>query len=98
MRSKVRGFLVFLMAISLWSIPNLAMALYRDDGDEPGEQLSGATLALVFVGLPVAVAFITTLLVLAPGWFRKNAREFSNLTPADPIFMKDDSDRKSISD
>jgi hypothetical protein len=97
MKRKVSGFLVFLMAISFWSIPNVAFALYRDDGDEPGEPLSGATIALVFVGVPVAVGLITTLLVLAPGWFRKNAREFSSLTPSDPIFMKDDSGRKSIS-
>ena len=97
MKRKVRGWLVFLTAFSFWSIPNLAFALYRDDGDEPGEQLSGATIALVFVGGPVAIGLITTLLVLAPGWFRKNARDFSSLTPQDPIFMKDDSGRKSIS-
>ena len=87
MKRKGRGLLVFLIAFSFWSIPNVAFALYRDDGVEPGEQLSGATIALVFVGGPVAIGLVTTLLVLAPGWFRKNARDFSSLTPIDSLFL-----------
>ena len=98
MKRKVRGLMVFLMAISLWSIPNLAFALYRDDGDEPGEQLAGATIALVFVGIPLSVGLVVSMLVLAPGWFRKNAREFSSLTPSDPLFEQDKPSRKSITD
>jgi len=98
MKRKFRGLAVFLMSIALWSIPNLAFALYRDDGDEPGEQLAGATAVLVFVGIPVAVGLIVSLLVLAPGWFKQNAKEFSALAPSDPLFVEDKPSRKAISD
>lgn len=94
---KFRGLSVFLIAISLWSIPNMALALYRDDGDEPGEPLAGSTAVLVFVGIPVLFAAVVSILVLAPNWFRKNAREFSSLAPKDPLFIEEDSTRRAIS-
>lgn len=94
---KFRTLTVFLMAFLLWNIPNLAFAVYRDDGDEPGEPLAGATLVLVFVGIPVLFGLVISILVLAPNWFRKNAREFSNLAPKDPLFIEEDSKRKAIS-
>lgn len=93
---KVRSLVIFLSAFLMWSIPNLAWALYRDDGDEPGEAMAGSTLALVFVGIPVAVAAVVSILVLAPSWFKKNAKEYSSLTPKDPLFIGEDSNRKSI--
>jgi len=94
---KFRTLSVFLTAILLWNIPNLAFAVYRDDGDEPGEQLAGATIVLVFIGIPVLVGVVISILVLAPNWFKKNTREFSNLAPKDPLFINDDSNRKAIS-
>ena len=94
---KIRGLSVFLVSTLLWSIPNLAFARYRDDGDEPGAPLPGATLVLIFVGIPILVAAITSILVLAPKWFRKNSREFANLAPKDPLFIEENSSRKEIS-
>ena len=90
MMRKFRTLSVFLTAILLWNIPNLAFAVYRDDGDEPGEQLAGATIVLVFIGIPVLVGVVISILVLAPNWFKKNTREFSNLAPKDPLFINDD--------
>lgn len=97
MTKKIRGLFVFMMSTLLWSIPNVAFALYRDDGDEPGVALPGATLVLIFVGFPILVAAVISILVLAPEWFRKNSREFGNLAPKDPLFIEENSSRKEIS-
>jgi len=99
MKRKVRGYAVFLLASTLWMIPSLASAArFRDDGDEPGEPLAGSTAALVFVGIPVATGLIISLMVLAPGWFKRNAREFSSLTPQDPLFLDEKPNRKAIAE
>lgn len=94
---KIRGLSVFFVSTLLWSIPNVAFALYRDDGDEPGVPMAGATIVLIFVGIPILFAAVISILVLAPNWFRKNSREFASLAPKDPLFIEENSSRKEIS-
>jgi hypothetical protein len=43
-----------------------ASAVYRDDGDEPGQALSYGTTLLIFGVLPVALFAIIALLVMLP--------------------------------
>lgn len=49
----------------------------RDDGDEPGAAISTATAIILFVLVPLAIAGLIALFVLAPGW-TKGAKESAN--------------------
>lgn len=49
----------------------------RDDGDEPGAPISAATAIILFVLVPLAIAGLIALFVLAPGW-TKGAKESAN--------------------
>ncbi|MEY3388081.1 MAG: hypothetical protein RI944_854 [Actinomycetota bacterium] len=48
-----------------------AFAVFRDDGDEPGNPLSGFSSILIFIGVPLLVVAIISLAILAPQWTRK---------------------------
>ncbi len=47
-----------------------AFALVRDDGDDPGRAMPVGEALLVFVGVPVALFLIISLLVMAPSLAR----------------------------
>ncbi len=50
-------------------------AAIRDDGDEPGVAISGAATVALFIGIPLFIAAMITLAVLAPQWSRKARNE-----------------------
>ena len=47
-----------------------AMALTRDDGDDPGESISRMKILAIFVGIPVASMALIWLLVSIPSMIR----------------------------
>lgn len=56
-------------AILVWSTLAATPAfatLHRDDGDDPGKQISKLKALLVFVGIPVGLMVLIALLVLLP--------------------------------
>ncbi len=66
----------FIKIISLIAIQSLtfiqpALAVYRDDGDEPGNPISGFTSIAIFIGIPSLIVAIICLAILAPQWTRK---------------------------
>lgn len=52
-----------------------AFAVIRDDGDEPGEAISGAATIALFIGAPLLLIGLISLMILAPQWSRKARRE-----------------------
>jgi hypothetical protein len=50
-------------------------ASIRDDGDEPGQALSGAATITLFLGIPLLVLGLVSLAILAPQWTRKARQE-----------------------
>ena len=48
-----------------------AFAVFRDDGDEPGNPISGFSSILIFVGVPLLIVSFVSLAILAPQWTRK---------------------------
>jgi uncharacterized protein involved in outer membrane biogenesis len=47
--------------------------------------MSTGTALAVFVGIPVAVAAVITLLVVAPGWTRDGRADSSDVWTGDPL-------------
>ena len=50
-------------------------AVIRDDGDEPGEAISGSATIALFIGLPLLIVGLISLAILAPQWSRRARRE-----------------------
>ena len=50
-------------------------AVIRDDGDEPGVAISGAATVALFIGFPLLIIGLISLVILAPQWSRKARRE-----------------------
>ena len=48
-----------------------AFAVFRDDGDEPGNPMSGFSSILIFIGVPLLIVGIVSLAILAPQWTRR---------------------------
>lgn len=61
---------------SLAAVPLLlaspALAVHREAGDDPGSGMSAVATILVYIGIPLAVASVIALLVLAPSIARGN--------------------------
>jgi hypothetical protein len=61
---------------SLAAVPLLlaspAFARHREAGDDPGPGMSAVATILVYIGIPLAIACIIALLVLAPSIARGN--------------------------
>jgi hypothetical protein len=61
---------------SLAAVPLLlaspAFAVHRDAGDDPGQGMSAAATILVYVGIPLGVFVVISLLVMAPGIAKGN--------------------------
>jgi heme A synthase len=47
-----------------------ALAAARDDGEQPGKPISTGTVLLLFVGAPLGLFLVITLLVVAPSLAR----------------------------
>lgn len=47
-------------------------ALERDDGDEPGEQLSKMDALLIFGGIPIASLLLIWIMCSIPSMFKKH--------------------------
>ena len=52
-----------------------AFAVIRDDGDDPGVAISGAATVALFIGFPLLIIGLISLVILAPQWSRKARRE-----------------------
>ena len=50
-------------------------AAIRDDGDQPGEAISGSATIALFIGIPLLTVGIISLAILAPQWSRRARRE-----------------------
>ena len=48
-----------------------AFAVFRDDGDEPGNPMSGFASIMIFIGGPLLIVGIVSVAILAPQWTRK---------------------------
>lgn len=48
-----------------------AFAVFRDDGDEPGNPISGFSSILIFIGGPLLIVGMVSLAILAPQWTRR---------------------------
>ena len=65
-RVALRAALFGLIAPLLIALASPAAAVYRDDGDEPGQALSYFNTFLIFGVLPLALFAIIALLVMLP--------------------------------
>ena len=52
-----------------------AAAVVRDDGDEPGASITGLEALLLYVGGPVALLVLVTVLVMLPSLTRRGRAE-----------------------
>lgn len=64
-----------------------ATATPRYDGEDPGEPLGTLTALAIFVGIPLAVVIVVSLLVLAPGWTRTARSGGSTAWEGDPLWL-----------
>ncbi|MDP4746312.1 MAG: hypothetical protein NWR58_00555 [Candidatus Nanopelagicales bacterium] len=64
-----------------------AQAVIRDDGDEPGEAISGAAIIILFVGIPLLILGLIALAILAPQWSRRARRESGFISHSDTWWL-----------
>ena len=64
-----------------------AQAVIRDDGDEPGEAISGAATIILFVGIPLLILGLIALAILAPQWSRRARRESGFISHSDTWWL-----------
>ncbi len=69
-RNALRAAVVLAGAALSAAMTSPAFALVRDDGDDPGRPMPVGEALLIFVGVPVALFLIISLLVTVPSLVR----------------------------
>ncbi|WP_354642662.1 hypothetical protein [Kitasatospora camelliae] len=69
-RNALRAGAVSAAATLMMMMSSPAMALVRDDGDDPGAPLSTGAVIGLFVVLPIASFLLIAGLVMLPGWMK----------------------------
>ena len=71
-------YLAATLGVSWLNLAAAAAATKRDDGDEPGTVMSIGDSALIFGGIPLAVAALLMILIWAPSRGRSKSTQISN--------------------
>ena len=96
-RTALRALVLCTSAPLLVALATPASAVYRDDGDEPGQALSYFSTLLIFGVLPLALFAIIALLVVLPS-LAKGPRYRPGLSWwASPVWFGGPADPEAVS-